>query len=151
MRANHLRSARLIHIGQKLRIPGGGDHATPAAHAVEATLHTDHRATTVYRVRSGDVLGAIAHRYGVGVHALMRANHLHSATLIHVGQKLRIPAHGTTASAHRASYVVHRVSAGQTISGIARRYGASIASILHFNGLHDADLLRVGMTLKIPR
>jgi len=122
-----------------------------------------------YTVHRGDVLGRIAAQHHVSVAALLRYNSLRSARLIRVGQTLRIPTGGsasapaphliaavahpvrTQVAAPRRALIVHRVLAGQTLSGIAARYQASIASIRRLNGLRDADFLRVGMRLKIPR
>jgi nucleoid-associated protein YgaU len=47
--------------------------------------------------------------------------------------------------------VRHRVKPGETVVHIARRYGASAEKILELNGIRKAHLLRVGMTLLIPR
>ncbi len=45
---------------------------------------------TVYRVKRGDTLGAIARKYGVSVSSLMRWNNLKSANRIREGQVLKI-------------------------------------------------------------
>lgn len=45
---------------------------------------------TVYRVKRGDTLGAIARRYGVSVSSLMRWNNIKSANRIREGQVLKI-------------------------------------------------------------
>ncbi len=45
----------------------------------------------VYRVRSGDTLGALAERYGTSVRAIQATNNLGRRTLIRIGQRLRIP------------------------------------------------------------
>jgi LysM repeat protein len=44
----------------------------------------------------------------------------------------------------------HVVRAGETLDGIARRYGVRAAAIVAANELDRPDLLRVGQTLKIP-
>ena len=48
------------------------------------------RSGTVYVVKSGDTLGAIARRYRVTVSQLMRWNRLKSAHKLRIGQRLRI-------------------------------------------------------------
>ncbi len=48
------------------------------------------QAATVYRVKRGDTLGAIARRHGVTVNQLMRWNGIKNAARIREGQRLRI-------------------------------------------------------------
>jgi membrane-bound lytic murein transglycosylase D len=45
----------------------------------------------------------------------------------------------------------HRVKRGETLMHIARRYGASMEKILQANDMRKSHLLRVGMTLLIPK
>lgn len=47
-------------------------------------------ATTIYRVKKGDTLGAIARRYGVTTKQLMTWNNLKSANRLSIGQRLQI-------------------------------------------------------------
>ncbi len=55
-----------------------------------------------YVVRPGDSLTAIAHRFGVSLGALARANHLDPKHVLLIGAKLRIPG-GSTSSALAAA------------------------------------------------
>jgi LysM repeat protein len=45
---------------------------------------------------------------------------------------------------------VHTVRAGETVSGVAARYGVSVDAIVRANGLADADLIVTGERLRIP-
>ncbi|MBW1722124.1 MAG: LysM peptidoglycan-binding domain-containing protein [Deltaproteobacteria bacterium] len=47
-------------------------------------------------------------------------------------------------------YLIHRVRSGDTLSGIAKRYGSSVRSIMAANGLKSRSYLKVGWRLKIP-
>jgi LysM repeat protein len=85
---NHLSSRSVIHPGQKLRVRGAA--ASAAARAAAAG--------TTYTVRSGDTLSAVAVRHGVTLAALLKASKLSASSVIHVGQKVRIPAKAVTAS-----------------------------------------------------
>ncbi|HEX2230080.1 MAG TPA: transglycosylase SLT domain-containing protein [Candidatus Binatia bacterium] len=53
--------------------------------------------------------------------------------------------------APKVQLVRHRVKRGETVTQIARRYGASAERILEANGLSRANLLQVGALLLIPR
>jgi FOG: LysM repeat len=93
MRYNGLSSPRLIRVGQVLRIPTGGSSA-PAPRTVEATYRRSSGAPATYRVRRGDVLGAIAHRYGVdrtradaGKPPAQRASDSHRPEAAHSGRR----------------------------------------------------------------
>ena len=50
----------------------------------------------------------------------------------------------------QTQYVVHRVSRGQTLSVIARRYGTSVSAIMRTNNLRSANRIREGQRLRIP-
>jgi membrane-bound lytic murein transglycosylase D len=49
-----------------------------------------------------------------------------------------------------ATYTNHYVRRGETVGGIARRYGTSISAIARANNLGRRYLIRVGQRLKIP-
>ena len=49
-----------------------------------------------------------------------------------------------------ATYVIHYVRRGETVSGIARRYRTSVSSIAKLNRLRRNFLIRPGQRLKVP-
>jgi membrane-bound lytic murein transglycosylase D len=53
-------------------------------------------------------------------------------------------------SQQRRAFIAHRVTPGQTIGGIAKRYRTTVAAIQVANGLRDPKRLRAGQVLKIP-
>ena len=71
-----------IRAGQSIKVPGAGNSDASGNVSISAKSH---------KVKSGETLGSIASRYGVGVNALKKANNLNS-NLIRIGQVLRIPA-----------------------------------------------------------
>jgi LysM repeat protein len=138
---NGLKNPNLIRIGQVLKIAsgtsGGGGGAGVKAPAGGATTHV---------VRAGQTLGAIASRYGITTAQIVAANGL-SGDRIYVGQQLRlVPAAGSL-STGATSYVVR---SGDTLSTIARRFGTTIRALQDANGIHNANVVVVGRTLKIP-
>lgn len=46
--------------------------------------------------------------------------------------------------------VVHKVGRGQTLGGIARRYGASVRSIQKMNGVRNPRRIQIGQELMVP-
>jgi membrane-bound lytic murein transglycosylase D len=44
----------------------------------------------------------------------------------------------------------HIVRRGETLEGLARRYGVSIQALREANGLTEQETLRTGSALKIP-
>ncbi len=78
----------VIRPGQRLRLPGTGSTAAPAA------PRASHSRATTYRVSSGDTLYRIAAKHGISLRELLRANNLNdeSARRVRVGSSLIIPA-----------------------------------------------------------
>ncbi|WP_404335007.1 phage tail tip lysozyme [Sphingomonas sp. MMS12-HWE2-04] len=99
-----------------------------------------------YVVKSGDTMWDIAKQHGVSLQALEKANPqvLHP-DLIHSGQHLNIPSGGGSASA-TTSYTVR---AGDTLSGIAARFGADWHDLAAANHLSNPNLIRPGQQLVI--
>lgn len=101
-------------------------------------------ASDLHIVAKGDTLSKIAKRYGTSVKALKSANGLKS-DVIKVGQKLKLPTSATAAAATGT----HIVSKGETLSGIAGKYGVSVRDLKRTNGL-NSDLIKVGQKLTVP-
>jgi LysM repeat protein len=100
---------------------------------------------TTHVVRRGDTLSRIARDHGVSVAELRAHNTLRSDT-IQAGQILRIPAATGAESATEITYTVQR---GDTLGGIARTHGVSVAALRQRNALRS-DVIRVGQELIIP-
>lgn len=94
-----------------------------------------------YTVRSGDTLGAIARRLGVGVDALRAANGLTGDTIF-PGQVLVVPGEPP---------VEHVVRPGDTAWDIARLYGITLEDLAGANpDVEDLGLLQAGQALRLP-
>ncbi len=102
-----------------------------------------------YRVQRGDSLSKIAERYRTSVRSIMRSNDLRSASLIRVGQVLKVPTGAAKAASSTEQFGYHRVAPGETLWGIARRYGSTVSSLLADNDIGSASRLQVGQRLKI--
>lgn len=93
--SNGLHVDSQLYVGQRLLIPGAvvitpaQDEAQSEAEAAEFAEFNQE--ATVYLVKVGDTLPAIAHQVGVSVPAIRQANGLGETNLIYPGQRLTIP------------------------------------------------------------
>lgn len=155
---------------------GGRTGATPPATSTTggrtgANTGTTARART-HTVASGETFYAIARRYGVTAAQLRAINPDVVMDSLEIGDVLRLPASardsragstGTQApragaqtpprtgnqSTSQAQRRSHTVAAGETLFGIARRYGVTVAAIREANEL-ETDQVRTGQRLVIP-
>lgn len=145
--ANGLDRNATIYVGQSLLIPETGPAENNGSMEIE---HSGEEVT----VRRGDTLSAIASRHGTTVGVLKSLNNLRGDT-IYVGQKLLVPA-GSEAppsvnpvlpESPEGTYTVKR---GDTVSGIARRFGTTTRELMAVNNIDDPRRLYVGRELIIP-
>ena len=95
-----------------------------------------------YVVRRGDTLSAIAQRFGTNIVTLQRLNHIPNRDIIHIGQRLILPADAGHA---------HIVQRGDTLSALAKRNGTSVAAILSANpSIHNANVIYPGDRIVLP-
>ena len=97
----------------------------------------------VHVVQRGETLYSIARRYGVDVWTIARANGIANPNRIYVGQRLTIPA-------WQPVRTVHVVQPGETMTGIALRYGVDAWTIARANGITNLNHIYVGQRLAIP-
>jgi LysM repeat protein len=108
--------------------------------ALAAGAHAQPR----YTVRWGDTLTAIAARYGTTVAALASLNGIDPTNILLSGTTLRVPAGGDGGAT--GSHIVRR---GETLSGIAARYGTTTYALVRVNGLASPNLIVEGTRLTI--
>jgi len=124
-------------------LPGTESPAAPAAPPAPP-------ASAVYHVVCwGENLSRIARMYGTSVWAIANANGISNINRIYVGQVLLIPGVGPVPVPVPVpgTYVVR---SGDTLTGIALRFGVSVWAIVQANGLWDPNRIYIGQTLVIP-
>jgi membrane-bound lytic murein transglycosylase D len=132
-----------------------------------ADLPVTERVTFVdHYVTRGETLSEIARRYRVSQAMIQAANPRLRPRALRVGQRLIVPMSGRIVppsawsaphepSIRRVAGVTsaastYRVRAGDTASGIARRFGVGLAALLNANGLTMGSVIRPGDRMRIP-
>ena len=98
--------------------------------------------SNLYVVKNGDTLWSIARKYGISVDELKRLNGL-SSNLLSVGQSLRV------SGVPEINNEVYIVKSGDTLYGIASRYGVGVDDLKNYNNL-NSNIISIGQQLNIP-
>ena len=123
----------------------GGNSLLAEAGPLGTIGNIEDRPTTqqisVYVVRSGDTLSAIAKMFGVSVNTIVWANDISRAQALKEGQTLVIlPVSG----------IAYTVKKGDTVTSIAKKYKADAEEIVQFNDLNTTVALAEGTVITIP-
>ena len=154
--------SRRIRIGQRIVVPTGGALSTKVARRMsEPVVAAGTSTRTLHRVKRGETISEIADEYGVTQRELLTWNGLDSRGRIRIGQRIRVsspearapasaePSQERAASPERAAKT-HIVRWGDTLKGLAKRYGVSIQALREANGLTERETLKTGTALRIP-
>ena len=165
LKLNNLQANTIIYPGQKIKLTGSAPAAPkPSAPAKSTPATPASGGGSVYVVKSGDTLSAIASRHGVGLSEIFKWNGLGMSSVIYPGQKVKVgggsstpaPSAPVTAAAPKpsapapASSGSYTIKAGDTLSGIAARNGVRLSDVLSANRLTMSSIIYPGQKLVIP-
>lgn len=131
---NNITNPNLIYPGQNLRITTSLNEGL--------TNEMGHRIYTVVR---GDNLWNIARRYGTTVQEIAQINNISNTRLIYPGQRLKIPYN----QENNNQTIIYTVRRGDTLWGIARKYGLTVNYLANLNGIRNPRLIYPGQIIKI--
>ena len=137
---NNLANPNLIYPGETLRV------------ATNSTVHgseTRGTGSITYTVQRGNTLSQIANAYGVTVSHIVEMNNLQNPNLIYPGEKLRITQSTNTTLNLVTQNNYYTVQRGDTLSGIARRYGVTVSYLVNLNGIQNPNLIYPGQFIKV--
>src|SRR5262249_23992600 len=121
-----------------------------------------------HKVRSGETMARIAHRYGISASELADANGLRAKSRLHRGQVLRVPnadlastrSSRFSSGKHHTSHVSEgevysgtrtvRIKVGDTLQAIADRHNTDVRTLRALNNLRPHEHIRAGGTLRVP-
>ncbi|MBK9927335.1 MAG: LysM peptidoglycan-binding domain-containing protein [Anaerolineales bacterium] len=121
------------------------------------TESTDKEKT--HTIKAGDTFETIAIKYGVTVRELVSANPqlLKSGEKLNIPVAVAIPAESGTSSgstsgsgSSSASQKTYTVKSGDTLYGIAIKYGTTVAALATANNIANVNNIKVGAVLVIP-
>ena len=132
-----------LYIGQVLRIPE--IYTKPEDMIIPNYIN--------YLVQKGDTLYGIAKKYQVSVDTLIQDNALSNNNLV-IGQNLKIRTNNIVnveeCFGMEEPIMTYSVQKGDTLYGIARRFGVSVQELMKSNSL-SSNTLKIGQVLVIPR
>ena len=131
---------------------GDNDLADPNRITVGSIISIpDEAGTTHHVVRPGETLSGIGQRYGVSSAQLAEWNGISDGRTVWAGKRISVagPAAQNVAG-DRAGGGTHRIAAGETLSGIARRFGVGVDTLAETNRIADPNRIFAGATLTVP-
>lgn len=137
---NHLANPNLIFPGETLRV------------TTNSTVHgseTRGTGSITYTVQRGNTLSQIANAYGVTVSHIVEMNDIQNPNLIYPGEKLRITESTNTTLNPVIQNNYYTVQRGDTLSGIARRYGVTVQYLVNLNGITNPNLIYPSQLIKV--
>ncbi|MBU0688620.1 MAG: LysM peptidoglycan-binding domain-containing protein [Gammaproteobacteria bacterium] len=147
-KANGLSKYARLSNGQTLLVPAGAEEEDNAfspfnMHATAVQEMSGFR----YVVRRGDTISGIARKFKISQRSLIAMNN--GRSFLRIGQKFTImPGSSRRTSSRISSKGIYVVRSGDTISGIARKFGISQSSLIALN--HGRSFIRVGQKFSIP-
>ena len=160
----------LEEANERLRSDRSESHATPprtetvsSAIAKPAAVGKGHLTPTTspstYTVKAGDNFEKIARKVGTNPENLAKSNGMKTISIIHPGQKLKVPGitaasdapavAATTAPSPRISGKSHKVETGETLFSISKKHGMSTEALVAANPRVKPSSLRPGQFVSL--
>ena len=145
----------LEEANERLRADGHGTHAAPAKPAAVAKPETTAGTTSSYIVQAGDNFEKIGRKVGMNAARLAKSNGMKTSSIIHPGQKLKVPGAATpqVAAVRDASPKIsgktHKVASGETLFSISKKHGMSTEALVAANPTVKAASLRPGQVVSL--
>ena len=131
-----IHAAGLNHLGGSTPSPSPSPTPSPEPEPAPSPTYI------TYVIQPGDTLSGIAQKFGTTVAALTRLNGIADPDKIYAGNTIRVPETGGSAQ-------YYTILAGDTLSGIAQKFGTTVSALTSLNGIADPDKIYAGNTIRI--
>ncbi len=155
VKANKISNPNFIRIGQELLLgatkvkSGSGGDTTDSGSKSDGKSDSATKPLQTHVVKKGETLASIAAKYDTTVDVIKAANGLTNST-IYIGTTLIVNGAAAPAVTAGSETGIHVVAAGETLGGIAAKYGVDLSDLAGLNGIQDINRIRIGMELKVP-
>ncbi|MCK5861219.1 MAG: LysM peptidoglycan-binding domain-containing protein, partial [Candidatus Hydrogenedentes bacterium] len=161
LRWNNLNKKSVLQVGDKLVIAGKGSVKNTQTAETKPKKNTTLPSTVKHKIAKGETAGEIAERYGVSTRDLLSCNKLTAKSILRVGKTLTVrnpkkgmgqrDHSGDTTLTQAENRVVHKVTAGQNPSTIAKKYGVRVKDLFTWNNWKNKHVLQIGDEVSIYR
>lgn len=140
VKINNIKNPNLIYPGQKIQIASNISNQCEDDGCAGTIIHT---------VQKGDTLWGISQKFGVTVNFLANQNGIKNPNLIYPGQKIIIEESEYSSSNSTIQQNYYTVKRGDTLWGIAQKYGVTVKYLANKNGIKNPNLIYPGQMIKI--
>ncbi len=145
MSLNRLRDSDKLQIGQKLKLPEKTNNSKPSR-------------KITHKVLNGETLDSISLIYKISQKEIADINNINNINFIYPGQILTIPLDNQEAlnptnekTAVSENPSIHVISRGDTLIGIAKKYGIKVETLIKLNKITEPKNLNIGSKLYISK
>lgn len=135
-------SENVIYAGRTLRIPSPNNNNPSNNTVISDTLISN------YEVKRGETKSGLSRRFGVSI-AMLEQQNPHIIRMLQAGHIINVDK-TIKEEAQQAREGEHIVVKGETLWGISRRYGVSLANLTAANASRLSEFLQIGQVLTIP-
>lgn len=143
---NNISNPNLIYAGQVLKLTASSNTSNHNSSTVTTNNGT-------YTVKSGDTLSKIANQFGTNYETLARLNNLSNPNRIYVGQTLKVNGTvnntQTTVNVPTTTTGSYTVKSGDTLSGIAAKFGTTYEALAQRNNINNPNEIYVGQVIRV--
>jgi len=139
-------NSNLLRIGQHVIVPVSGSASRTIASATTQE-YAQERAT--YIVQRGDTLSGISQNFNINLNTLMASNGINDPRTLRAGQRLYIPGPTRSVQERSKSQINYQVRSGDTLWGIARRFGVQPGDLQRWNNISGNQIIRPGDNIRV--